>query len=86
MRHIGRVIALVVAGLAMAAATGWGALVLFYLAPGPSWMRCALAWSAVVLGLVALAALAVRRARWPRPRTRHPTFPGGSGPICRETL
>ena len=65
MRRIGRVIALVVAGLAMAAATGWGALVLFYLAPGPSWMRCALAWSAVVLGLVALAALAVRRARWP---------------------
>ena len=30
MRRIGRVIALVVAGLAMAAATGWGALVLFY--------------------------------------------------------
>ena len=38
---------------------------LFYLAPGPSWMRSALAWSVVALGLVALAALAVRRARWP---------------------
>ena len=63
--RIGTVIALGVAGLAMAVATGWGALVLFYLAPGPSWMRSALAWSFVALGLVALAALAVRRARWP---------------------
>ncbi|HEX6012689.1 MAG TPA: hypothetical protein VFY87_12990, partial [Geminicoccaceae bacterium] len=65
MRRIGRVIALVVAGLAMAVATGWSALVLFYLAPGPSGMRSALAWSVVALGFVALAALAVRRARWP---------------------
>ena len=65
MRRIGRVIALVVAGLAMAVATGWSALVLFYLAPGPSWMRSALAWSVVALGLVALGALAVRRVRWP---------------------
>ena len=65
MRRIGRVIALVVAGLAMAGATGWSALVLFYLAPGPSWMRSALAWSVVALGLMALGALAVRRVRWP---------------------
>jgi len=65
MRRIGRVLALVVAGLAMAVATGWSALVLFYLAPGPSGMRSALAWSVVALGLVALAAFAVRRARWP---------------------
>ena len=65
MRRIGRVIALVVAGLAMAVATGWSALVLFYLAPGPSWMRSALAWIVVALGLVALGVLAVRRVRWP---------------------
>jgi hypothetical protein len=59
------VMALVVAGLAMAVVTGWGALVLFYLAPGPSWMRSALAWSFVALGLVAMATFVVRRARGP---------------------
>jgi hypothetical protein len=54
-----------VAGLAIAVATGWGALVLFYLAPGPAWVRRALTSSFVALGLAALGALAVRRARWP---------------------
>ncbi len=63
--RIGVVVALVVAGLAMAATTGWGALVLFYLGPGPGWLRGALAWGFVVLGLVAVGALAVRRTRWP---------------------
>ena len=53
MSRIGAVIALVVAGLTRAIATGWGALVLFYLAPGPGWVRSALAWSFVALGLVA---------------------------------
>ena len=64
MRRIGAVIALVAAGLALAVVSGWGALVLFYLAPGPSWVRSALAWGFVALGLVTLGALAVRRARW----------------------
>jgi hypothetical protein len=63
--RIRRVVALIVAGLAIAGATGWGALVLFYLAPGSSGVRSALAWGFVALGLVALGALAVRRARWP---------------------
>ena len=63
-RRIGAVIVLVVAGLAIAVATGWGALVLVYLGPGSSWVRRALAWSFVALGLVTLGALAVRRARW----------------------
>ncbi|MGH7332447.1 MAG: hypothetical protein ACREKS_06800 [Candidatus Rokuibacteriota bacterium] len=35
-KRIGAVIALVVIGLVMVVVTGWGALVLFYLAPGPS--------------------------------------------------
>jgi hypothetical protein len=64
-RRSGAVVALVVAGLAIVGATGWGALVLFYLAPGSSGVRSALAWSFVALGLVALGALAVRRARRP---------------------
>jgi hypothetical protein len=59
------VVALVVAGLAIACSTGWGALVLFYLGPGSSGVRSALAWSFAVLGLVALGSLAVRRARLP---------------------
>jgi hypothetical protein len=56
--------ALVVAGHAMAVATGWGVLVLFSLAPGPSGMRRTRAWSFVALGLMALAAFAVQRGRW----------------------
>ena len=130
MRRIGRVIALVVAGLAMAAATGWGALVLFYdymrdineLRERPRFYNtlttnCTtmiLAHAAVNPGSlpyswkVLLSGYAPEYAydrgrldrvcpsrrcsgartstRWPRPRTRHPTSPGGSGPVCRETL
>ncbi len=51
------------AGLAIAVATGWGGLVLFYLAPGSGSLRAALAWVFVALGLVALGALAARRWR-----------------------
>ena len=64
-RRIVGVIVLAVVGLAIAALTGWGALVLFYLAPGSSGVRRALAWSLVAIGLAALGALAVGRARWP---------------------
>ncbi len=60
-RRIGAVIARVVASLAIAVVTGWAALVLFYLAPGPVWMRHVLAWIFVVLGLVTLGALLLRR-------------------------
>jgi Domain of unknown function (DUF4105) len=51
------------AGLVIAAATGWGALVLFYLAPGSDSVRTLLAWSFVALGLVTVGTLAVRQAR-----------------------
>jgi hypothetical protein len=65
VRRVGTLIGLIVAGLVIAIATGWGALVLFYLAPGSETVRTALAWSFAALGLVALGALAVRRARRP---------------------
>ena len=64
-RRVVGVIVLAVVGLAIAVLTGWGALVLFYLAPGSSGVRRALAWSLVAIGLAALGALAVGRARWP---------------------
>jgi hypothetical protein len=59
------ILVLVIAGLVVAVVTGWGALVLFYLAPGSETVRTALAWSFAVLGLVTVGALAVRRARGP---------------------
>jgi hypothetical protein len=58
-----RVIAWVVAGLVIAVATVWGALALFYLAPGSSGVRQALAWGFAALGLAMLGSLALRRAR-----------------------
>jgi uncharacterized protein DUF4105 len=61
--RIGAVIARVVAGLIIAIVTGWGALVLFYLAPGSSGVRKTLAWVFVGLGLVTLGALLARRWR-----------------------
>jgi hypothetical protein len=64
-RRILAILALVVAGLAILVVTGWGALVLFYLAPGSGTVRTALAWSFAAVGLVTVAALAVRRARRP---------------------
>jgi hypothetical protein len=62
-RRILKFLGLLVGGLAIALATGWGALALFYLAPGPGMVRTALAWIVVALGLGALGALALRRAR-----------------------
>jgi hypothetical protein len=43
--------------------TVWGALVLFYLAPGPPPLRKAFAWGFAVIGVAAIVALAVRRIR-----------------------
>jgi hypothetical protein len=63
--RLGAAITLIVAGFAVAVLTGWGALVLFYLTPGPGWVRSALAWSFVALGLVTLGAVIVRQARRP---------------------
>jgi Domain of unknown function (DUF4105) len=67
-RRILALLGLTVAGLAIAVATGWGALVLFYLAPGSETVRATLAWVFVALGLITLGALAARRARWPAAR------------------
>jgi hypothetical protein len=61
--RIGKITALVLAGLVMAIATSWGAMVLYYLAPGSAVARTAAAWGFVVLGLATLAALCVRRIR-----------------------
>lgn len=58
---IGAIIALIVAGLA----TGWGALVLFYLGPGAARVRTTVAWSYVAISLLALGALFVPGARGP---------------------
>jgi hypothetical protein len=63
-RRIGAIVALGVAGLVLAGATGWGALALYYLAPGSEGVRTTLAWSFAALGLVTVAGLAVRRLRW----------------------
>ena len=63
--RLGAAVALVVAGLVIAVVTGCGAGVLYYLGPGPGGVRKTLAWIFVVLGLVALGALALRRARRP---------------------
>ena len=59
------IIALILAGFAMAVATGWGALVLFYLGPGSAGVRTAEAWGFAAIGLAALGALFFQRARWP---------------------
>jgi hypothetical protein len=64
-RRILMILGLALAGLVIAVVTGWGALVLFYLAPGSEGVRTVLAWGFAVLGLVTVAALAVRRARRP---------------------
>lgn len=64
-RRIVALLGLGLAGLTIVLATGWGALVLFYLAPGSEMVRTTLAWSFVALGLVTVAALAVKRARRP---------------------
>lgn len=65
MKRVGAIAARVAIGVVAAAATVWGALVLFYLGPGPDAARWLEALGFAALGLVALIALAVRRLRWP---------------------
>jgi hypothetical protein len=64
-RRILAILGLVALGLGIAVVTVWGALVLFYLAPGSGTLRAALAWSFAALGLVTVATLALGRARRP---------------------
>jgi hypothetical protein len=54
---------MVLLGLALALATGWGALAVFYLAPGSEGLRTLLAWGFAALGLGCTGALAARRTR-----------------------
>ncbi len=62
-RRIGTIFGLVLAGLAISIATGWGALALYYLAPGSDGVRIGLAWGFAAIGLAVLGALSVRRVR-----------------------
>src|SRR5262245_54536237 len=59
------VITLIIAGLVVAALTAWGALAVYYLAPGSSGMRSTMAWTFAAIGLLTLTALIVGRARVP---------------------
>ena len=52
-----------VAGLAMVGLTGWGALVLYYLAPGSEGLRSAQAYAFAAVGVLAVAGLCWRRTR-----------------------
>ena len=51
------------AAVALALVTGWGALAAYYLGPGSETLRSGLAWGFAALGLVAVAGLFTRRAR-----------------------
>jgi hypothetical protein len=62
-RRILRPVALGLVSLAIAGITAWGALVLFYLAPGSGTVRAVLAWIFAGLGVVTVGALTVRRWR-----------------------
>jgi Domain of unknown function (DUF4105) len=63
MGRVATVVFLIVVGLIVLVLTGWGALVLYYLAPGSSGIRTMLAWCFAALGVVTVGALIVGRAR-----------------------
>ena len=65
MLRIGAWVGAAFAAVSLALATGWGALALFYLAPGSEALRTGLAWGFAGLGLAAIAALFTRRTRRP---------------------
>jgi hypothetical protein len=62
-RRAAAFLGLVLVGLMIAGVTAWGALAVFYLAPGSVTARTVLAWGFAALGLVTIGALAVPRAR-----------------------
>lgn len=61
--RIGAVVAWGLAGLAMVSAGAWGALVLYYLGPGPEHVRIVMAWGFALIGLAAVLTLFMRSAR-----------------------
>ena len=63
-RRLLSLVGLTLVGLAIVVTTGWGALTLFYLAPGSETVRTSLAWAFAALGLITVGAVAVRWARW----------------------
>src|SRR5262245_43002538 len=65
MRRVAVWLGLALAGLALALATGWGALAVFYLGPGSVALRTGLAYAFAALGLGCVGALFARRTRRP---------------------
>ncbi len=61
-RRIPACLGLLCASLLVASATSWGALVLFYLAPGPEKVRTVLAWSFAALGVASIGTLGSQRS------------------------
>src|SRR5262245_62319437 len=65
MRRVAVWLGLALAGLALALATGWGALAVFYLGPGSEGLRTGLAYAFAALGLGCVVGLFARRTRRP---------------------
>jgi len=63
--RLAKALALILASLAFAGVTGWGALALWFLAPGPDGVRAGLAIGFAGLGVAAALAFALQRARGP---------------------
>jgi hypothetical protein len=63
IRRIAVGVGLALFALVLALATGWGALAVFYLAPGSETLRTVLAWGYAALGLAATAGVMVRGTR-----------------------
>jgi len=61
--RIAAFLGLALLALALALATGWSALAVYYLGPGSEALRTPLAWGFAALGLACVAGLFVRRAR-----------------------
>jgi hypothetical protein len=61
---IARAVGFVLLALVVLIGTGWGALALHYLAPGPLGIRLVLPWIFAALGLGTVVAIAFPRFRW----------------------
>jgi hypothetical protein len=63
IRRIAAGVGLVFVALALALASGWAALVVFYLGPGSETLRSGLAWGSAAFGLAATTCVLVQRTR-----------------------
>jgi hypothetical protein len=82
-RRLLPVLGLILAGLVIVVTTGWGALALFYLAPGSEIVRTALAGAFAALGLITLGHR--RRVAGAGHDCRRP-LPGGHVRLCRPSV